>query len=68
MLTCSLEVICPMCIFLINPACLVQEPSLLDNMITSHIHSRWAGSIEKAAESLSLLSQAYKAYIDSKAK
>lgn len=42
----------------------MQEPSVLDVMVTKHIHSRQAGSIEKAAEVMTQLSQVYQAYTD----
>jgi len=45
-----------------HPIC----PELIDKMVSSHIHSRKAGSIEQAAETITRLSQAYLAYTDSK--
>jgi hypothetical protein len=39
---------------------------LIDKMVSSHIHSRKAGNIEQAADTITRLSQAYLAYTDSK--
>ncbi len=39
----------------------VQE--LFDHMVSSHIHSRKAGSIQAAADAISQLSEAYQDYV-----
>ena len=50
---------------LIVDLCMMMQ-ELIDRMVSSHIHSRKAGSIEQAAGTITRLSQAYLAYTDSK--
>ena len=44
----------------------VRLQALIDHMVSTHVHSRKAGSIQQAADMITMLSHSYQGYVDSK--